>query len=108
MKFNHLATFLENVLRVSTSLEGDKLESLNIDYWKREMGPTERSPSCGTTLCILGHCVEDSWFREHIFEPPYWKAVEGPVLAKGYFTPLCLAVSSLNQGKAVKREPTIY
>lgn len=92
--FKKLVEFLENVLRVSTSLEGASLESLNIDYWKKEMAPTEDitsgdTPLCSTTLCILGYCVEDPWFREHIFEPPYWKAVEGPRPSKGlFYTPV--------------------
>lgn len=104
MKFNHLATFLENVLRVSTSLEGANLESLNIDYWKKEMAPIEGSTSCGTTLCILGYCVEDSWFKEHIFEPPYWKAVEDPSPSKVQFYTPVFKEELIKQSKGFKEE----
>lgn len=102
MKFNHLATFLKNVLRVSTSLEGANLESLDIDYWKREVVPIEGTNSCGTTLCILGYCVEDSWFKEHIFEPPYWKAVEDPFPSKVLFYTPVFKEDLIKQSKGVK------
>jgi hypothetical protein len=107
--FKKLVEFLENVLRVSTSLEGASLESLNIDYWKKERAPTEDitsgdTPLCSTTLCILGYCVEDPWFREHIFEPPYWKAVGDISPSKVQFYTPVFKEELIKQSKGFKEE----
>lgn len=102
--FKKLVEFLENVLRVSTSLEGANLESLNIDYWKKETAPIKGSTSCGTTLCILGYCVEDPWFKEHIFEPPYWEAVGDPSPSKVQFYTPVFKEELIKQSKGFKEE----
>lgn len=73
MIFSNLATFLENVLRVLTNLSESEVQSFYINSWKEN--EYRQGNLCGTTHCVLGYCVEDDWFREHIFKDPLWKEV---------------------------------
>lgn len=52
MKNQYLITLLENCIRV---LDGLRPEQLDLEEWVSE---------CGTTACVIGHCMRDSWFNE--------------------------------------------
>lgn len=69
--FKKLVEFLENVKRVLLSMDEDRVSRLDLKHWRQDT--YENGTLCGTTLCVLGNCVEDPWFQEHVFEAPFWK-----------------------------------
>lgn len=69
--FKKLVEFLENVKRVLLSMDEDRISRLDMISWRDDVYEGENL--CSTTLCVLGNCVEDKWFQEHIFEAPFWK-----------------------------------
>ena len=73
MVLSNLATFLENVLRVLNNLSESEVQGFYINSWKEN--EYREGNLCGTTHCVLGYCVEDAWFREHVFKDPFWKEI---------------------------------
>jgi hypothetical protein len=63
---------LEQALRVVKEVHADPKRRLELSAWVSEQG-------CGTVACVVGHCMQDNWFRDQGLTANRARANSSPV-----------------------------